>query len=200
MWPPQRVNPSPTPASRSVRATRCPPLRSPTLAARLARDVHHLELHPVRVLEEDRVVAGPVLRELPWRLIERRKPARAHELVAESIHLLAALHPEGHVIEARPLAVEAVPGVGRLGRDHPDVGPAPREAGDRVALVDGAVFEVTEEGLVEGKGAGGIADVDLEVIDLGLHQNFSHFTLLRSMPFFTRASRTRLMVSPPPQT
>src|ERR1700731_633576 len=199
MWPPQRVNTWPTPAWRRVRATRCPPLRSATLAARLAGDVHHLELHPVRVLEEDRVVARPVLRELPWRRVERREPARGHELVAESIHLLAALHPEGHVIEARPLAVERVPGVGRLGRDHPDVGPAPREPGDRVALVDGAVLEVPKEGLVEGERAGGIADVDLEVIDLGLHQNFSHFTLLRSMPFFTSTSRTRLMVSPPPQ-
>jgi hypothetical protein len=45
-----------------------------------------------------------------------------------------------------------------------------------------------------------IADVDLQVIDLGLHQNFSHFTLFRSMPFWTSTSRTLLMVSPPPQT
>jgi hypothetical protein len=32
------------------------------------------------------------------------------------------------------------------------------------------------------------------------YQNFSHLTLLRSMPFLTRASRTALTVSPPPQT
>src|SRR5689334_15974481 len=200
MWPPQSVNTWPAPACRRVRATRWPPLRSATLAARASRDVHDLELEPVRVLEEHRVVARPVLRELARGLVERGQPARGEELLAEAVHVLSALDAEGHVIEPRPLAVEAVPGVGRRGRDHPDVGPARREARDGVGLVHGAVVEVAEEGLVERERAGRVADVDLDVVDLGLHQNFSHLTLLRSMPFFTSTSRTRLMVSPPPQT
>src|SRR5260370_27783843 len=124
MWPPQRVNTCPTPACRSVRATRCPPLRSATLAAGSTREVHHLELHPVGILEEDRVVARTVLRELARRLVERREPVCPHELVAEAIHLFPPLHPEGHVIEARPLAVEPAAGVGRRRRPRPHVRPA----------------------------------------------------------------------------
>src|SRR5512142_1881051 len=104
MWPPHRVNTCPTPACRSVRATRCPPFRSATLVAGPARDVHDLELQPVRALEEDRVVAGPVLRELARRSVERREPVRHHELVAEALHLVPPLHAEGHVVKSRPLA------------------------------------------------------------------------------------------------
>src|SRR5499426_505539 len=44
--------------------------------------------------------------------------------------------------------------------------------------------------------------VDLQMIEPRRHayQNFSHFTLLRSIPFFTSTSRTALTVSPPPHT
>src|SRR5260370_42561596 len=98
MWPPQRVNTCPTPACRSVRATRCPPLRSATLAARSTREVHHLELHPVGILEEDRVVARTVLRELARRLVERREPGRPHERAPTQHPLLSPAPPPG----ARP--------------------------------------------------------------------------------------------------
>src|SRR5262245_8000804 len=44
--------------------------------------------------------------------------------------------------------------------------------------------------------------VDLQMIEPRRHayQNFSHFTLLRSIPFFTSTSRTALTVSLPPHT
>src|SRR5262245_18612251 len=41
------------------------------LASRALGDVHDLELEPVGVLEEDRVVAVPVLREIAGRVVER---------------------------------------------------------------------------------------------------------------------------------
>src|SRR5678815_5652293 len=106
MCPPQSVNTWPTPACRSVRATRCPPLRSATLASARG-EVDDLELQAIGILEEDRVVAGAVLGELARRPVERRQPAGPHELVAEPFHLLPPLHPEGHVIETGALGVEA---------------------------------------------------------------------------------------------
>src|SRR5690242_157006 len=197
MWPPQSVNTWPTPAWRSVRATRCPPFRSTLASAR--RQVHHLQLQAVGILEEHRVVARAVLGELARRPVERVEPAGPHELVPEAVHFLAPLHAEGEVIEPGTLPMEArrrVPG--RRGHD-PDVGSETRAAGDGVALVHRPIVQVAEERLVEGKRAGRVANVDLDVVDLRPHQNFSHFTLLRSMPFLTSTSRTRLMVSPPPQ-
>src|SRR5262245_54890726 len=105
------------------------------------------------------------------------------------------------MVEARPLAVESVARVRRISTHHPDVGPAPRrKAGRRVGLVDRAVLEVAQQLAVERQGDLRIAHVDLQVVNLRLHQNFSHFTLLRSIPFLTSTSRTLLIVSPPPQT
>src|SRR5260370_42678857 len=101
MWPPQRVNTCPTPACRSVRATRCPPLRSATLAARSTREVHHLELHPVGILEEDRVVARTVLRELARRLVERRGRGGAPDQRPQRGHHRARPPPPSAVDEGR---------------------------------------------------------------------------------------------------
>src|SRR5258708_36735849 len=119
MWPPQRVNTCPTPACRSVRATRCPPLRSATLAARSTREVHHLELHPVGILEEDRVVARTVLRELARRLVERREPGGAPELVPKTRPPFPPLPPAGHRIGAPPPAAVARAGGGPRPRARP---------------------------------------------------------------------------------
>src|SRR5260370_33878955 len=107
MWPPQRVNTCPTPACRSVRATRCPPLRSATLAARPTREVHHLELHPVGILEEDRVVARTVLRELARRLVERRARRGGHLLASLARPLLPATRPARPASDAPPDAARA---------------------------------------------------------------------------------------------
>src|SRR5260370_41713740 len=98
MWPPQRVNTCPTPACRSVRATRCPPLRSATLAARPTREVHHLELHPVGILEEDRVVARTVLRELARRLVERRGAGGGPEPPRDTAHPLPPPPPRRRAV------------------------------------------------------------------------------------------------------
>src|ERR1700730_4468641 len=117
--------------------------------------------------------------------------AWGHELAPESVHVLSPLDPQGQVIEPGALAVEAVGGVGRMRGDHPDVGAPPREARDRLRLVDRTVLEGAEQLLVERQRDRRVADVDLEMIELGLHQNFSHFTLFRSMPFVTSTSRTR---------
>src|SRR4029453_7622561 len=167
---------------------------------RRGRNVDDLELEPIRILEEHRVVAGAVFRELARGFVERSQPARNHELVAEPVDVLALRDAEGQMVEARPLAVESVARVRRIGTHHPDVGPAPRrKAGHRVGLVDRAVLEVAQQLTVERQGSLPIAPIYLEVVDLSLHQNFSHFTLLRSIPFLTSTSRTLLIVSPPPQ-
>src|SRR5678815_2669493 len=122
MCPPQSVNTWPTPACRSVRATRCPPLRSATLAPARG-EVDDRELQAIGSLEEDRVAAGAVLGELARRPVERRQPAGPHEVVAEPVHLLPPLHPEGHVIATGALAVEARLRVPGRGGHDPDVGP-----------------------------------------------------------------------------
>src|SRR3982074_721288 len=106
MCPPHSVKMWPTPACLSVRATRCPPFRSAMLGRRRGGEVHDLELQAVRILEEHRVVARPVLRELARGPVERGEPARGHELGLKAIHVLAAVHAEGQVVEAGPLAVK----------------------------------------------------------------------------------------------
>src|SRR5215467_3033045 len=113
MWPPQSVKMCPTPACLTVRATRCPPLTSAMLGGR-RWDVHDLELQPVRIFEEHRVVARSVLGELPGRLVERGELPRGHEVFVEAVHIISVVHAQRHVIEAGALAVEAVAGVGRI--------------------------------------------------------------------------------------
>src|SRR5262249_52624317 len=67
-------------------------------------------------------------------------------------------------------------------------------------VVDGGPFEIAEEIPVEGQRRARRSHVDLDMVKAGRHayQNFSHLTLLRSMPFLTSTSRTALMVLPPP--
>src|SRR5256885_14726699 len=68
------------------------------------REVDDLELHPVRVGEEDRVVPRAVLGVLRRR-IEDRDPL-AHEEIVEAIDLVPAPHAEREGVEADPVAVE----------------------------------------------------------------------------------------------
>src|SRR5262249_28653154 len=59
-----------------------------------------------------------------------------------------------------------------------------------------------EEIPVEGQRRARRSHVDLDMVEARRHayQNFSHLTLLRSIPFLTSTSRTALTVSPPPHT
>src|SRR5438128_12549919 len=68
------------------------------------REVDDLELHPVRIGEEDRVVLRAVLGVLRRR-IDDREPLPQEEPV-EATHLLPAANAEREVVEADPVAVE----------------------------------------------------------------------------------------------
>src|SRR5262249_41367736 len=164
--------------------------------------VDDLELDPVRVLEKHRVVARGILGELARRAVERREVSRRHEPLAEPIHLLARVDAEGEVIQPRPLAMEAAATEARFRGDEPDVHAAVGERGHAAFVVDRAPLEIAEKVPVEGQRRAGQSYVDLQMIEPRRHayQNFSHLTLLRSMPFFTSTSRTALTVSPPPHT
>src|SRR5215467_5527220 len=98
MWPPQSVKTCPTPACLRVLATRCPPFRSAMLGGRRRRDVHDLELQAVGILEEHRVVARPVLGELPGRSVERGELPRGHEVFVEAVHVIPVVYAQRHVI------------------------------------------------------------------------------------------------------
>jgi hypothetical protein len=76
----------------------------------------------------------------------------------------------------------------------------PSENPTASVLVNDPMLQIAEEVLGERLGDSGIADVDLDMVQVGLHQNFSHLTLFLSMPFCTRTFLTFWMVSPPPQT
>src|SRR5215468_12383741 len=97
MCPPHTVNKCRTPACRSVRATRCPPVSSDTRLA--LRDVDNLELEPVGVLEEDRVVAVAVFGELPRRVVQRGNAARPEEVAGEAVDIVPLRHAEGDVVD-----------------------------------------------------------------------------------------------------
>ena len=58
--------------------------------------MNHLELQSVRVLEEDRVISRPVLRELARCVVKGDDPPWDEKLVPESIHILAMTDPEGY--------------------------------------------------------------------------------------------------------
>src|SRR2546422_5654236 len=68
------------------------------------REVDDLELHPVGIGEEDRVVLRAVLGVFR-RWIEDRDPV-AHEEVVDAIHLVPAPDAEREVVEPDPVAVE----------------------------------------------------------------------------------------------
>src|SRR5499425_1072421 len=191
------------------RSTRASPFgvreSAPSMILRSVRPRRHvddLELDPVRILEEHRVVAGGVFREFSRRAVERGQTPRSHEALAESVHLLAPIDAEGEVIQSGSLAMEAAPGEARLGRDEPDVHASIGERGHTALVVDGAPLEIAEEIPVEGQRHARRSHVDLDMVEERRHayQNFSHLTLLRSMPFLTSTSRTALTVAPPPHT
>src|SRR5215475_7964897 len=171
-------------------------------SARPRRHVDDLELDPIRVLEKHRVVARGILGELARRAVERREASRGHEPLVEPIHLLARVDAEGEVIQPRPLAMEAAATEARLRGDEPDVHAAVGECGQAALVVDRAQLEMAEKVPVEGQRRAGRPYVDLQMIEPRRHayQNFSHLTLLRSMPFFTSTSRTALTASAPPHT
>src|SRR5215471_9411826 len=200
MCPPQSVKRCRTPASLSVRATRCPPVRSLMSVTPCAGNVRHLELQAIGILEEHGVVAGSILGEVARRAVERRQTPGGEKLVAESIHVFSPRYPERDVVDADALSMKAAGRVSGIGRDQPEVRRAVREACDVRFFMNDPVLQIPEQILVKRQGARGITDVQLHVIEGGLHQNFSHFTLFLSIPFRTRTSRTCWMVSPPPHT
>src|SRR5262252_3514935 len=116
-----------------------PMIPSARLAAR--RKMDHLDLDPLRILEEDCVVAGRVLGEVAGRPVERGQPSRLEKLSMEAIHVGTGIDAEGDVIQSGTLAVEAGGAVGGVGRHQPEVDAAVREAGDTRFFVDDAVLE-----------------------------------------------------------
>src|SRR5262252_2246901 len=171
-------------------------------SVRPRRHVDDLELDPVRILEEHRVVARSVLGKFSRRAVKRGQIPRSHESLAGPVHLLAPIDAESEVIQSRFLAMEAAPGEACLGRDEPDVHTPVGERGHIALVVDGAPLEIAKEIPVEGQRRPRRSHIDLDMVKARRHayQNFSHLTLLRSMPFLTSTSRTALTVSPPPHT
>src|SRR5215467_11906535 len=200
MCPPQSVKTCRTPASLSVRATRCPPVRSLMSVTPCARNVRHLELQAIGILEEHGIVAGSILGELAGRAVERGQTPRGEKLVAESIYVFSPRHPERDVVDADTLSMKPAGRVSGIGRDQPEIRRSVREARDGRLLMNDPVLQIPKEILVERQGPRGVTHVQLHVIEGSLHQNFSHFTLFRSIPFRTSTSRTFWMVSPPPHT
>src|SRR5215831_4879921 len=140
-----------------------PMIPSARLAAR--RKMNHLELDPLGILEEDRVVAGRVLGEVAGRTVERGQPARLEKLSMEPIDVRTVIDAEGDVIQSGTLAVEAGGVVRGVGRHQPEVDAAVGEAGDAGFRGDDAVLEITEQRRPGGQRGGRVAEVDLEVID-----------------------------------
>src|SRR5262245_17866226 len=149
MCPPQSVKTCRTPASLSVRATRCPPVRSLMSVTPCARNVGHLELQAVGILEEDGIVARPILGKLAGRAVERRDAPRDEELVAETIHVFPSRDPERDVIDADALSMKALGRVRGIRRGQPEVRRSVREARDAGLFMNDPVFQIPEEVLVE---------------------------------------------------
>src|SRR5438094_1845333 len=123
------------------------------------REVDDLELHPVRVGEEDRVVLRAVLGVLRRR-IEDRDPL-PHEEPVEATHLLAAAHAEREVVEADPVAVERRVALRRAKPDG-EVSVGPR---DVCRVRHAAEAEGAENLLVEGNRAREIVDGEIDVVE-----------------------------------
>src|SRR6185436_2904548 len=113
-----------------------------SLAAR--RDMGHLELDPVGILEEHGVVAGGILGEVARSVVQRGESACVEELATEAVHVLPPLDAEGHVIEPGSLPVEARAHLGWLRGHQPEVGGAVRESRHVALRVDDPVLEVAE--------------------------------------------------------
>src|SRR5437667_10352752 len=123
------------------------------------REVDDLELHPVRIGEEDRVVLRAVFGVLRRR-IEDRDPL-AHEELVEAIHLLPAPHAEREVVEPDPVAVEHRIALRRAKHDG-EVSVGPR---DVCRVRHAAEAEGAENLLVEGNRAREIVDGEIDVIE-----------------------------------
>src|SRR5437773_4641569 len=122
------------------------------------REVDDLELHPVRIGEEDRVVLRAVLGVLRRR-IEDRDPLAYEELV-EAIHVVPAPHAERQMVEADPVAVERRLALRRAKHDG-EVSVGPRDVG-RVRHAPEA--EGAEDLLVEGNRARDVVDGEIDVV------------------------------------
>src|SRR5437870_4390989 len=122
------------------------------------REVDDLELHPVRVGEEDRVILRAVLGVLRRR-IEDRDPL-AHEEIVEAIHLVPAPHAEREVVEADAVAVERRCAIPRAKSDA-EVSVGPRDV-RRVRHAPEA--EGAEHLLVEGNRAREVVDGEIDVV------------------------------------
>src|SRR5580765_7979459 len=133
------------------------------------RHVDHFELEPIRVLEEDRVVARPVFWKLPRGVVKRGHASGSQELVTESVHVLAPLDTEGEVIEAGALAVEASPREGPLRRNQPDIHRPVGERDHPALVVDDPPVEISEEVPVERSRAFPRAHVDLQMVEPRRH-------------------------------
>src|SRR6266581_4112894 len=132
------------------------------------REVDDLELHPVRVGEEDRVVLRAVLGVLRRR-IEDRDPL-AHEEIVEAIDLVPAPHAERDVVEADPVAVERRVALRRAKPDG-EVSVGPHDVG-RVRHAPEA--EGAEYLLVEGNRAREVVDGEIDMVEAeNVHGSFS---------------------------
>src|SRR6266403_1378474 len=123
------------------------------------REVDDLELHPVRVGEEDRIVLRAVLGVLRRR-IEDRDPL-AHEDLVEAIDLVPAPHAEREVVEPDPVAVERRVALRRAKPDG-EVSVGPHDVG-RVRHAPEA--ERAEYLLVEGDRAREVVDGEIDVVE-----------------------------------
>src|SRR4029453_4055188 len=121
MCPPQRVKTCRTPASLSVRATRCPPVRSLMSVTPCPRNGGHLELQGVGVLKKHGIVTRAILGKFSRRAVERGQVPRDEKLIPESIDVTPPRHPERDVIDADALSVKTVSRVSGVGRDQPEV-------------------------------------------------------------------------------
>src|SRR5258705_1778877 len=133
------------------------------------RHVDHLELEPICILEEHRVVARRVFRKLARGAVERGHASGSHELVTKPVHVLAPLDTEGDVIEAGGLTVEASPAEAPLRRNEPDVHGAVGGRGHPALVVDDPPLEVSEEIPVEGPRTFRRAHVDLQMVEPRRH-------------------------------
>src|SRR5882724_949322 len=132
------------------------------------REVDDLELHPVRVGEEDRVVLRAVLGVLRRR-IEDRDPL-AHEDLVEAIDLVPAPHAEREVVEPDPVAVERRVALRRAKSDaEVSVGP-----GDVGRVRHAPEAEGAEYLLIEGDRAREVVDGEIDVVEAeNVHGSFS---------------------------
>src|SRR5262245_50688014 len=84
-------------------------------------NVGDLELDPIRILEEHRVVARPVLPILARAAVEHRHVAREQELPVERVDISGGAYPERQVVHASCLPVKPMSTMLGYRPDDPDV-------------------------------------------------------------------------------